>query len=175
MSFEEARSKLTASGPRVITNDALQGDRQVPSALVLPAGKFFFGYKYIPFDAGADAEKKKAKEPTEAEPAASFQGQGNSLRRTGQASSSTSSPAPAAAAPAASEEKPDPWANLGGGQTLSGRKRAAATPPEPARQPSPPQPSRQEVIDATMLDEDDFFQSYDDDEDYDDIIEIDSD
>lgn len=169
------------TGPRVITNEALNQDRQVPAALILPSGKLFFGYKYVPFDAAADAKQKKAKEPVELSTPVTFQGQGNSLRRTGQ--SSTSSPAPAAATPAAApaeDEKPDPWANLGGGQTLSGRRRAAepaAQGPAAATAPAAPM-SQQEIIDATMLTEDDFF-DYDDEDGFevydsdDDIIEVD--
>lgn len=143
----------------------------MPAALVLPAGKFFFGYKYVPFDSKAEEKRKKAKEgPAGPAPQTSFQGQGNSLRR----GATATQPAPSAAPPApeAEDEKPDPWANLGGGQTLSGRKRRAATPPVEV-----PQPTRQEVIDATMLDEDDFMfdDTYSDGDDDDDIIEVDSD
>jgi ubiquitin fusion degradation protein 1 len=171
------------SGPRVITSETIDLDRQVPAALVLPEGKLFFGYKYIPFDAKAEEKRKKAKEDPSAPPAqTSFQGQGNSLHR---GAVQPSSPAEADAPADGDEEKPDPWANLGSGQTLSGRKRgaptsaAASAPPTPAPASAPvsAQPTRQEVIDATMLDEEDFM--FDDDEYYDgeedDIIEIDSD
>jgi ubiquitin fusion degradation protein 1 len=138
---------------------------------VIAKGKFFFGYKYIPFDAEGEEKKKKAKEaPAAAAPPASFQGEGNSLRRGG---AQQSAPAKRAASAEEEEEKKvDPWANLGSGNTLSGRKRAApAAPTPPVREPT-----RQEVIDATMLDEDDFMfgEEYSDNDD-DDIIEIDSD
>lgn len=160
---------LTFSGPRIITSDSLNDDRKVPAALVLPEGKFFFGYKYVPFDKSKVKKKEEAPAPPQ-----SFQGQGNSLRRN---APSSSTPAPAGAEPA-KEEKADPWANLGSGQTLSGRapKRAAASPaPEPTRAPSPPKQTEQDVIDATMMDETDFMfddTAYSDD---DDVIEIDSD
>lgn len=64
------------------------------------------------------------------------------------------------------EEKPDPWAKLGGGNSLStkGVKKEDMRGNRPV-----------EVIDATMLDEDDFFGGEEDDEEYDDVIEIDSD
>lgn len=154
----------------------MNDDRKVPAALVLPEGKFFFGYKYVPFD----KTKVKKKEEAGPAPTQSFQGEGNSLRRNNGASSS-SAPAPASQAPETeTEEKKDPWANLGSGQTLSGRapKRAAASPPapEPTRAPSPPkQHKEQDDIDATMMDESDFMfddTAYSDDED---VIEIDSD
>lgn len=140
----------------------------MPAALVLPPGKFFFGYKYVPFDAKAEEKRKKAKEAPEAAPATTFQGEGNSLRR-GAAQPATAAKAPA---PAEDEEKPDPWANLSGVQTLSGRKRPATA--SPATTTPPREQTRQEVIDATMLDEDDFMfgEEYSDN---DDIIEVDSD
>lgn len=185
------------SGPRIITPDALaDADRKVPAALVLPAGKFFFGYKYIPFD-----PSKVVKKPidTGLEPPKAFSGEGSTLnnRRTGKAPTSGSSatnggvspqPTSVSAAKGAGEEKPDPWAKLGSGNTLSGRgvKREATgaarqngsiTTPTSAPPVAAPPPPHPEVIDATMLDEDDFTfgDEYDDDEDEDDIIEIDSD
>ncbi|GFZ49841.1 hypothetical protein JCM24511_07244 [Saitozyma sp. JCM 24511] len=184
-------------GPRIITPDALaDADRKVPAALVLPAGKFFFGYKYIPFD-----PSKVVKKPidTGLEPPKAFSGEGSTLnnRRTGKAPTSGSSatnggvspqPTSVSAAKDAGEEKPDPWAKLGSGNTLSGRgvKREATgaarqngsiTTPTSAPPVAAPPPPHPEVIDATMLDEDDFTfgDEYDDDEDEDDIIEIDSD
>ena len=62
-----------------------------------------------------------------------------------------------------SEEKSDPWAKLGGGNKLSSRgvKKDSG-------------PAQAEVIDATMLDEDDF-RFGEEGEEYDDVIEIDSD
>ncbi len=124
----------------------------------------------MPFD-----PKKAPKKPEEdvVAPPSAFQGQGNSLRK-GAVNNAAAAAAPASAKPA-DEEKPDPWASLGSGNTLSGRKRAAEKSPE--RKPaSPQQPTREEVIDATMLDEDDFMfgEEYDDDDD-DDYIEVDSD
>lgn len=171
------KTLLTASGPRVIKTDELNDDRKVPAALVLPEGKFFFGYKYVAFD----ADKVESKEaPAPAAGTAAFQGDGNSLRR-GASNPNRALPAPAATLAAApgTEDKPDPWAKLGAGNSLSGRTKAAPAPAS-ARVPSPsPEP---EVVDATMLDEDDFMfgENYDDDyDDYDDdddeIIEIDSD
>lgn len=163
------RIKADGRGPRIITPDNIDGDRKVPGALVLPAGKFFFGYKYVPFDASAAPKKKE----DIVVPPSAFQGEGNSLRKGAQ--NKTTSPAPAAAASsAAAESKPDPWANLGSGNTLSNRKRSAAK-AAATREPSPP-PQPEQVIDATMLDEDDFmFGDEDDYDDGDDYIEVDSD
>ncbi|WOO82114.1 Ubiquitin fusion degradation protein 1 [Vanrija pseudolonga] len=173
----DASSKINRhTGPRIITPDSLNDDRKVPTALVLPAGKFFFGYKYIPFDPAKTPKKKEEGAPA---PPTSFQGAGNSLRRGAQANSAPSPATPNADETPKAEEKPDPWASLGSGNKLSGRKRAAEAspapaPPAPARNPTPPPaPTQNEVIDATMLDEDDFWvPEYDEDED---VIEIDSD
>jgi ubiquitin fusion degradation protein 1 len=188
------------SGPRIITPDSLaDADRKVPAALVLPAGKFFFGYKYIPFD-----PSKVVKKPVDTglEPPKAFSGEGSTLnnRRTGKAPASSSSATNGGVSPQPTStststdggvEKPDPWAKLGSGNTLSGRgvKREAtgaarqngsvttpaSAPAAAAAAVAAPPPPQHEVIDATMLDEDDFTfgDEYDDDED--DIIEIDSD
>ena len=70
-----------------------------------------------------------------------------------------------------SEEKVDPWKNLGSGNTLSGRgtKRAAEeTKVKDEVGHGQEGSSKKEVIDATMLDEDDFWGDED-------VIEIDSD
>ena len=67
----------------------------------------------------------------------------------------------------------DPWANLGVGNTLRGKK--SVSPPAIGRVQTPISPPR-DVIDATMLDEDDFtFGEEYVEGDEDDIIEIDSD
>ncbi|GMK59362.1 hypothetical protein CspeluHIS016_0703770 [Cutaneotrichosporon spelunceum] len=157
-------------GPRIITPDNIEGDRKVPGPLILPKGKFFFGFKYIPFE--SSKVPKKPDENAVAPPSA-FQGEGNSLRK-GAANSAAGSISQAAPSNSVEEDKPDPWANLGSGNTLSGRKRAAEK--ELTREASPPQPSREEIIDATMMDEDDFMfgedYDYDDGDDY---IEVDSD
>ena len=154
------------SGPRIITPDSLnEADRKVPSALVLPPGKFFFGYKFIPFD--AEKAVKKQNTPKAAAPT-SFSGEGTTLKRRlpvntppnpdGRSSSS---------APSAirddQDQQADPWSKLGGGNILRAPKKEAdqAVP-------------QREVIDATMLDEDDF-EFGEDEGEYDNIIEIDSD
>lgn len=70
------------------------------------------------------------------------------------------------------EAPADPWAKLGSGNTLSTKKK------EPAKPTKTEAEQRQEVIDATMLDEDEFWGDEgmeDDDEGDDDVIEIDSD
>ncbi|KAL7424565.1 ubiquitin fusion degradation protein [Cryptotrichosporon argae] len=175
-------------GPRIITSDSLNDDRKVPAALVLPAGKFFFGWKYVPFDP-AQAAKPAAPEPVVAEP---FGGQGNTLRRGPAASASASSsaaPVPAADKGKAKEPAEDPWAKLGSGNTLANRKRPASTegPARERAQPSGPDPApaaapptaeqtRQQIIDATMLSEDDFWNDDEEDEgddEGDDVIVID--
>lgn len=87
-------------------------------------------------------------------------------------------------------EKVDPWANLGGGNTLrpTTTARSAGGAPSPAPAPAsgatsttaaaavaisasaapitqPSQPDPRDIIDATMLDEDDFWEVPDDDDD----------
>lgn len=82
---------------------------------------------------------------------------------------------------AAEDEKDDPWAKLGSGNSLRRTTTTAATSssnPAPVSGPQgefePRKATEQEIIDATMLDEDDFmFEDEEDDED--DVIEIDSD
>ncbi|CAK9786868.1 unnamed protein product [Cutaneotrichosporon oleaginosum] len=156
-------------GPRIITPDNIEGDRKVPGPLILPAGKFFFGFKYVPFD-----PKKAPKKPEEGVVVAPspFQGQGNSLRKGAVNNAAASASAPSPTKPEDDDSKPDPWANLGSGNTLSGRKRTAEKSSE-HKITSPQQQARDDVIDATMLDEDDFMfgEDYDDD----DYIEVDSD
>jgi ubiquitin fusion degradation protein 1 len=151
------------SGPKIITPDSLgDTDRKVPAALILPEGKFFFGFKYIPFD--PSKAPKKADE-TEAKPNDPFSGQGNLLKRRRGDATPVPTPSERPAEQVKEEAKEDPWAKLGSGNSLRPKPK---TPP-----PEPPQPTRQEVIDATMLDEDDFWAADDGDED--DVIEIDSD
>jgi uncharacterized protein YneR len=107
------------------------------------------------------------KKEIDAVPAEPFGGQGTSLRS--QAKTGTT------ATTQVETEKPaatDPWAKLGGGNTLSGKTKSVKkeTPEEKAKAKQ-----QQEVIDATMLEEEEFWddeQMEDDDED-DDIIEID--
>ena len=159
------------SGPRIITPDSLNdADRKVPAALVLPVGKFFFGFKYTPFDPTIVVPKRGVEAETAPR---TFSGEGTTLKRRtpGSLAASTdgreATPAPTPVTEER-EEKPDPWAKLGGGNTLSNRgvKKAPASTPQSA-----------EVIDATMLDSDDFFGEGEGGEagEYDDVIEIDSD
>ncbi|ORX37534.1 ubiquitin fusion degradation protein UFD1-domain-containing protein [Kockovaella imperatae] len=178
----DPKSRINRNGGnRIVTPDSLTDDRKVPAALVLPEGKFFFGYKYIPFD--SSKQPKKVEAPKSPDP---FQGQGETLRKTGGISrpqpvlSGQNGTAPESVAVPSPEEKIDPWAKLGSGNTLRPKRPAPSMPtPEPAHnrvrsnQPAaPPPPSN--VIDATMLDEDDFgFVDSDDDEH--EVIEIDSD
>ena len=118
-------------------------DRKVPAALILPPGKFFFGYKYVPFD------PQKAPKKVEEVKAEAFGGEGNRLKGTTAATSPVK-------AKEVKKEKEDPWAKLGGGNSL-----------RPAR-------AAPEVIDATMSsDDEDMDYGVDEDEDH--IIEIDSD
>lgn len=159
-------ANLRSSGPKIITSESLaDGDRKVPAALVLPEGKFFFGFKYTPFD---PAKVPKKQEAVEDKPAAPFGGEGNSLkRRRGDNASVKPSTTSANVISPVKEEKEDPWAKLGSGNALAPKKIAPiATPAAP--------PSRQDVIDATMMDEDDFDVQWDEG-DNDDIVEIDSD
>lgn len=152
----------------MITPDSLNDlDRKVPAALVLPAGKFFFGFKYTPFDP-TKVVKKKDDTSVPAGPT-SFSGEGATLKRRPPGSlapSSNGTPVTPTGAAAVVKEEPDdkfdPWANLGGGNTLRTAKKAV--------------PKTPEVIDATMLGEDDFdFDEGDGGGEYDDVIEIDSD
>ena len=149
------------SGPRIITPDSYNEDRKVPAALNLPEGKFFFGYTYVPFD-----PEKVVKKEIDAVPAEPFGGQGTSLRsqaRTGSTVAPPESDKPAAV---------DPWAKLGGGNTLS----AKSVKKEKTEEEKAKAKQQQEIIDATMLEEEEFWDDEvmdDDDEDDDDIIEID--
>lgn len=127
----------------------------------------------MPFD-----PSKVVKKPVDILPTGPFGGQGTSLRsgvKTGtsepQAESSASGAAAAAAA-APAEPAEDPWAKFGSGNTLSNKGSKS----KPFEQEKTAEQQRQEVIDATMLDEDDFWgdEAMEDDDD-DDIIEIDSD
>jgi ubiquitin fusion degradation protein 1 len=149
------------SGPRIITSDSYDQDRKVPAALNLPEGKFFFGYTYVPFD-----PDKVVKKQVDIAPAESFGGQGTSLRS--QTKTATAADAESAK-PEADKPAEDPWAKLGGGNTLSAKvKKETAEPKTASRQ-------QQEVIDATMLEEEEFWDDEGMYEDDDDIIEIDSD
>ncbi|WVW87089.1 hypothetical protein I302_109146 [Kwoniella bestiolae CBS 10118] len=170
----DGSSKINRNdGPRIITPESLADDgRKIPAALVLPEGKFFFGFKYIPFD------PSKAPKPTaDTEPDGGLQpfgGNGQTLAKKVQPPKGARSPFKVPSPPPEAkvkeevkEEKPDPWAGLGNGNTL--KKSANQVREEKER-------NRQEVIDATMLDEDDFMFDGDDGEDgEDDVIEIDSD
>ncbi|WWC66038.1 uncharacterized protein I303_108660 [Kwoniella dejecticola CBS 10117] len=177
-------------GPRIITPESLADDgRKIPAALVLPQGKFFFGFKYIEYD------PSKAPKPTSEDAEKNgngnlhpFGGSGQTLKKappkgTRSPFRQPSPPPPStttvkgkekadgkAEAEAAAEDK---WAKLGNGNTLStSNKRPKLEEKEEARTHS-----RQEVIDATMLDEDDFMFDGGDgsEDDGDDVIDIDSD
>ncbi|WVF68346.1 hypothetical protein IAT40_003111 [Kwoniella sp. CBS 6097] len=171
-----------ADGPRIFTPESLgDADRKVPAALVLPEGKFFFGFKYVPFD--PSKAPKSTVEPT-VQPAQPFGGAGQTLARRPPGAANPTPPAsrpgtvpPAPVKTEQEEEKPDPWAKLGSGNSL---RKTATTNSAAAGAGRSTEQSRQEVIDATMLDEDDFMfnggDDDDDDGDYDDgVIEIDSD
>ena len=149
-------------------------ERRVPAALVLPQGKFFFGFKYIPFD-----PSKKPKKVEEAQPLQPFAGEGNTVRRKAGATNGSSQTNGSNGGNTVEveqkqdEEKPDPWAKLGSGNTLRTKRPAPSTPTPEApssRSRSNGHPKSPEIIDATMLDEDDFAFVEDDD-----VIEIDSD
>lgn len=171
-------SELTSSGPRIITPDSYNDDRKVPAALHLPQGKFFFGYTYVPFD-----PSKVVKKPVDILPSQPFGGQGTSLKSqttTGESSTASASASGSGSQSQAQDNKPateapvDPWAKLGSGNTLSNVKK------EPAKPVKTEAEQRQEVIDATMLDEDEFWgdegmEDDDDDDGDEEIIEIDSD
>ena len=151
------------SGPRIITPDSHNEDRKVPAALNLPQGKFFFGYTYVPFD-----PEKVVKKEIDATPAEPFGGQGTSLRS--QAKSGTTSAQAETEKPAAA----DPWAKLGGGNTLSAK--TVKKEKEKTEEEKVKAKQQQEIIDATMLEEEEFWDDEvmdDDDEEDDDIIEID--
>ncbi|KAK6908620.1 hypothetical protein I203_102623 [Kwoniella mangroviensis CBS 8507] len=157
-------------GPRIITPESLADDgRKIPAALVLPEGKFFFGFKYIPFDPSKAPKKTDENSDSTNGSLQPFGGSGQTLAnrppRGARSPFKQASPPPETKVKEeVKEEKPDPWANLGSGNTL--KKSATQIAKEKEK-------SRQEVIDATMLDEDDFM--FDGGDDEDDIIEIDSD
>ncbi|TYJ53849.1 hypothetical protein B9479_005537 [Cryptococcus floricola] len=155
--------------PQIITSETLaDADRVIPAALTLPPGKFFFGFKYTPYDPSKAPKKPSAT----SEPAQPFGGSGNKLK-SGKTVGDKGKGKEEEKEEEQVEEKPDPWAKLGGGNTLKATKAPA---PEPVKQET-----RQEVIDATMLDEDDFMYEGEEDEDEDegsgwegdDVIEID--
>jgi ubiquitin fusion degradation protein 1 len=160
---------LMISGPRIITNESLADDgRKVPAALVLPEGKFFFGFKYVPFD-----PSKAPKKATEAEPKAvdPFGGAGNSLKRR---RGDNTPEVKAEVEKEETEPSADPWAKLGSGNTLRNQKNSAQTSTNASSRADSRQMTREEVIESTYLDEDDF--GVEEDFDYgDDVIEIDSD
>ena len=150
--------------------------RKVPAALVLPAGKFFFGYKYIPYDPSKSPAKKVDEGPQSPK---AFGGQGNSLRNRSRTSNPPNAPSDSTSEPKREklDETEDSWAKLGGGNTLR--------PTEVQRTEQREEPStvtsrqtQMDIIDATMLDEDDFAEYDHGDEDHEDdvnVIEIDSD
>ncbi|WRT69854.1 uncharacterized protein IL334_006845 [Kwoniella shivajii] len=163
-------------GPRIITPESLADDgRKIPAALVLPEGKFFFGFKYVAFDSSKAPKPVDEPQPTSLQP---FGGQGQTLARRPPAGARspfrqptpppTTAPNSTTTSTEVKEEKVDPWAGLGNGNTLSTRK-PTLTDEEKKKDD---ERKRQEVIDATMLDEDDFMF---DGGDEDDVIEIDSD
>ncbi|KIR59464.1 ubiquitin fusion degradation protein 1 [Cryptococcus bacillisporus CA1873] len=167
-----------ADGPRIINTSSLSSaNTQVPSALILPEGKFFFGFKYIPYNPSKAPKPSLAdQQKVELQP---FGGEGNTLKngkRVGGGEGKGKGKEKVA-----EEEKEDPWAKLGSGNTLKRTTATAASSssnPVPASAPQKEFETRkateQEIIDATMLDEDDFmFEDGEDDED--DVIEIDSD
>ncbi|EIW71321.1 hypothetical protein TREMEDRAFT_67697 [Tremella mesenterica DSM 1558] len=162
----ESSSKLSRNGgAKIITPDSLNDtDRKVPAALLLPAGKFFFGYKYVPFDA-SKAPKPKVPEP---EPAQAFSGAGQSLRNKGKhgpsvGESSNSAP---------KDEKPDPWANLGSGNQLRSVKTTNQVPSSVT--PNKTQTTRSQV-DPIVVDDDDDFMYDGQDWDEHEVIDVDSD
>ncbi|ORY34570.1 ubiquitin fusion degradation protein UFD1-domain-containing protein [Naematelia encephala] len=168
----DPNSKINRNeGPRIITPDSLaDADRKVPGPLVLPAGKFFFGFKYTPYDP-SKAAKKVDEAPKVTQP---FSGEGTTLKsRRTPAASNGKRKADEDAVKVDTEEQPDPWANLGNGNTLSSKpvksERAETGRIPAAAAPLPPH----EVIDATMSDDEDFM--YYDAGDDEDIIEIDDD
>lgn len=200
----------------------------MPAVLNLPAGKFFFGYTYVPFDpvkaAKAQAKSKSASSQTassavdaagaaaaaqDRDAFAGLSGGGNTLsgkRKAGESGTpgGSRSDAPDAHtlgkgkgkgratetdAEAGGDEVEDSWAKLGGGNTLrptaasrsanpagagagagSAASAATAAATATASAASAAQAER-EIIDATMLDEDDFWEVPDDDDD-DDVMEV---
>ncbi|WVO14954.1 hypothetical protein L204_102595 [Cryptococcus depauperatus] len=159
----ESSSKISRNiGPKIITPESLgDQDRKVPAALTLPPGKFFFGFTYVAYDS-----TKAPKKTTEAIASnQSFRGTGNTLKSGKKIDQHDSKQNQQDT----DDEKEDCWAKLGSGQTL--RKGGTV---------ETRQATNKEIIDATMLGENDFV--FDSDEDMenghwadDDIIEIDSD
>ena len=158
-----------SSGPRIITNESLADDgRKVPSALVLPEGKFFFGFKYVPFDPSKAPKKTNEEEPKALDP---FGGAGNSLkRRRGGETPDVKTEVKKEHA----ESAADPWANLGSGNSLRNQKTPAQSSTNTSSRADSRQLTRAEVLESTYLDEDEF--GVEEDFDYgDDVIEMDSD
>ena len=132
----------------------------------MPEGKFFFGFKYTPFDPTKVKKKEEEKEEKLADP---FGGEGNSLkRRRGDVGNANASANTAKAASPVKEEKEDPWAKLGSGNALAPKKKQPVSAPAQA-------PSQADIIDATQMDEDDFNGQWEEDDEDDGVIEMDSD
>ncbi|WWC73847.1 uncharacterized protein I206_107819 [Kwoniella pini CBS 10737] len=168
-------------GPRIITPESLADDgRKIPAALKLEQGKFFFGFKYIEFDP-SKVPKPKSEETTangEGNTLQPFGGSGQTLKKPPPKGARSPfrqpSPPPSSSSPSKGKEKSeeneieDKWSKLGNGNTLStSNKKQKLDIKEQEK-------SRQDIIDATMLDEDDFMFDEGDGTD-DDVIEIDSD
>lgn len=163
--------------PRIITPSLLSDDptRSVPAVLSLPPGKFFFGYKYVPFDPTKAPKPKPT--PAELEDAAassskpSFGGEGVTLKGKRKAAD----PAPPATAGEVKEEKEadDPWAKFGSGSGNTLKKPSIGK-KEVKREPSPPTP-QEDVIDATMSEDEEEWAGIVESDDEEAYIEIDSD
>lgn len=192
-------SELITSGPRIITPSSFNDDRKVPAALVLPEGKLFFGFKYIPFDPSKVVKKNVDIAPTGT---AAFSGEGTSLKSKKRgllASSSGQGAHPsvkgkekeqngntavtADGAGAGEKEKEDPWAKLGSGNALKSTTTTRSSAAAASTTTTTSSRAQPQIIDATMMD-DDFYEVDDDDEDDDgdgggqgwdddDVIEID--
>jgi ubiquitin fusion degradation protein 1 len=166
-------AELTNSKPRIITPSLLSDDptRSVPAVLSLPPGKFFFGYKYVPFDPSKAPKSKPTAEEIEAAAEgskSSFSGGGVTLKGKRKAAEEP------AGKPEVKEEKAaeDPWAKFGSssGNTL----KKAATTVKAESKPKSQQPQR-DIIDATMEDEEVWDGGIVESDDEDSYIVIDSD
>lgn len=112
---------------------------------------------------------KKKEEEKEEKPADPFGGEGNSLkRRRGDVGNSNASANTAKATSPVKEEKEDPWVKLGSGNALAPKKKQPVSAPAPV-------PTRNDIIDATQMDEDDFNGQWEEDDEDDGVIEMDSD
>lgn len=100
---------------KIVTNDTLLEKKTIPKALELEFGRLFFGYPYIPPDAGEGHEPDEA---LEGERHITFSGAGQTLSGRAPRPKPVPEPTPAASASASAEASSSSTPFTGQGQTL---------------------------------------------------------